>query len=96
MSGPCESLEGLYRELALDRALHSMKRLVRLPADRQLTIAARTLERAAGALAVITAAYTSPRTEIADRWGRQIEELIAIAASLQQTADLAPNTPPNA
>ncbi len=91
MSGPCDSLEGLYRERAFDRALHSMRRLLRLPAERQLTSAARTLERAAGALAVITAAY-SPRTEIADRWEKQIEELLTIAASLQQTADVPDNT----
>ena len=87
-----ESLERLYRQRAHDRALHDMTRLLRLPEDRQLAASARTLERAAGALAVLSAAY-NPSSEMADKLIGQIDELITIAAGLEQTADQPRNTP---
>jgi hypothetical protein len=88
-----ESVALLYLKLAEDRAVQSSRRLLRLPVDQQFAAAARALTQAAGALAVITTFYTHPGSEISDKFDGQVQELIALAASLEHTADGAPPSP---
>ena len=83
MSDMDESVARVYRQLAEDRAVQSIRRLMRLPADEQFAVAARAVEEAAGVLAVITSFYTHPRSEIAEKFDGQITQLPVIAASLE-------------
>lgn len=82
-----EHMSDLYRELALGRAREAIEALRDTGAEQLIAQSAATLEEAAGALACITAAYTSPDGELATRWQTHITELVAIAASLEQLAD---------
>jgi hypothetical protein len=89
-----EQLAELYRELALHRVRDAIDTLGRTPTDRLAAHAAGVLEHAAGALACITALYTSPEDTLAVRFREQIEQLVAAAASLEQLADVTRPTGP--
>ena len=80
-------MSNLYRELAIHRVQEAIEILGRTPAPCLPARSARALERAAGALACITAVYATPGGELAERWQTQIDQLVAAAASLEQLAD---------
>ena len=82
-----ERLTDLYRELALHRVQETIDKLGRAPTDRLAAQTAELLEEAAGALACITALYTSPGGTLDERFKDQIDQLVAAAASLEQLAD---------
>jgi len=85
----------LYRQLALHHVEQAIDTLALAPAELIVAHAALALERAAGALACMTALYTADGTAIRQRWQDQIGELVAIAATLEQLADLTHQPPVN-
>ena len=82
-----DQISDLYHELAFGRTKAAIEALDRVDYERLIAEGAHALEQAAAALACVTAAYTTPEGELADRWETQIAELIRIAASLEQAAD---------
>lgn len=76
MSG--ELVTDLYRELALHRVQEAIDKLRRAPTDRLMAQTAEVLEEAAGALACITAFYTSPGGTLERCWQEQINQLITV------------------
>ena len=86
MSAP-EQVRDLYQELAHHNVEVMAERLMGTPADELLGEGAEALERAAGALACVSALYAAPGGETDERWQRQIAQLTATAAALEQLAD---------
>jgi hypothetical protein len=82
-----DQITDLYRELALHRAQAAVDKLRSAPAERLLAQTAELLEESAGALACMTAMYAAPGGRLDERWQKQINDLIAAAASLEQLAD---------
>ena len=92
MSG--ELVTDLYRELALHRVQEAIDKLRHAPTDRLMAQTAEVLEEAAGALACITAFYTSPGGTLERCWQEQINQLITAAASREQLADFSRHSGP--
>ena len=86
MSAP-DQVTDLYRELARHRVEEAIDRLGRARLDQLVAQAAEVMEEAAGALACMTALYATPGGNVDECWQQQINELIAVAASLEQLAD---------
>ncbi len=84
-----EPVTDLYRQLAVHRVEQAIDDLAVAPPDRLIAHAALALERAAGALACMTALYAADGSAIDRRWQEQINDLIAVAAALEQLADFA-------
>ena len=77
----------LYEELARHNVREMAERLIGKAPDRLLAQSAEALEEAAGALACVSALYAAPGGETDERWQRQIAQLTATAAALEQLAD---------
>ena len=80
MSG--ERITDLYRQLALHRVEQAIDALTLAAPQALIAQAAVALKRAAGALACMTALYAADGSEIDRRWQDQINDLVAIAATL--------------
>jgi hypothetical protein len=82
-----DQVADLYRELARHRVEEAIDRLGRAPLERLVAQAAEVIEEAAAALACMIALYATPGGTVDECWQRQINDLIAAAASLEQLAD---------
>ena len=86
MSAP-EQVRDPYEELAHHKMREMAERLMGKPADVLLAQSAAALEEAAAELACVSALYAAPGGETDERWQRQIAQLTATAAALEQLAD---------
>jgi len=87
MSAP-EQVGDLYEQLAHHNVREMAEGLMDKPADALLAQSADALEEAAAALACAVAVYAKPGGETDERWQQQIAQLTAIAAAVEQLADI--------